>query len=63
MNRENRYDTFAVLMSIFLIIASANIIVPLPFREVVENVYLFRVLQCYMLMQWKFYQVIVLSGG
>jgi hypothetical protein len=51
MNQEKRYDTFAVLMSIFLITASAHIIVPLPFGEVVENVYLFRVLQCYMMMQ------------
>jgi hypothetical protein len=38
MNREKRYDTFAVLMSIFLITASAHIIVPLPFGEVVQNV-------------------------
>jgi hypothetical protein len=44
MNRKKRYDTFAVLMSIFLIKASAHIIVPLPFGEVVENVYLFNVL-------------------
>jgi hypothetical protein len=63
MNWEKRYDTFAVLMSIFLKTASVHIIVSLPFGEVVENVYLFLVLLCYMMMQWKFYQVIVLSGG
>jgi hypothetical protein len=62
MNREKRYDAFAVLMSIFLIAASAHIIVSLPFGEVVENVYLFHVLLCYMMMQWKFNEVIVLSG-
>jgi hypothetical protein len=55
MNREKRYDTFAVLMSIFLITASAHIIVPLLFWEVVENVYLFHVLLCYMMRQCKFY--------
>jgi hypothetical protein len=55
MNWEKRYDTFAVLMSIFLITSSAHIIVSLPFGEVVENVCLFHVLLCYMMIQWKLY--------
>ena len=47
----------------FLITASVHIIVSLTSREVVANVYLFRVLVCYMLMQVKYYLVIALGCG
>ena len=47
----------------FLITASVHIIASLTSREVVANVYLFRVLVCYMLMQVKYYLVIALGCG
>ena len=47
---DERYDTFAVFMWTFLIIATEHIIVSLTSREVVANVYLLHVLVCYMMM-------------
>ena len=45
----------------FLITASAHIIVSLTSREVVANVYLLRVLVCYMMMQVRYYLVTILG--
>ena len=42
-----------------LITASTHIIVPLTSREVVANVYLLRVLVCYMMMQVRYYLVTI----
>lgn len=47
----------------FLITASAHIIVSLTSREVVANVYLFRGLVCYMMMQGRYYLVTTLGCG
>ena len=47
----------------FLITASAHIIVSLTSREVVANVYLLRVLVCYMMMQVRYYLVTTLGCG
>ena len=47
----------------FLITASEHIIVSLTSSEVVANVYLLRVLVCYMMMQVRYYLVTTLGCG
>ena len=46
---------------IFLIIASAHIIVSLTSREMVANVYLINVLVCYIMMHARYYVVTILG--
>lgn len=46
-----------------LLTSSIHIMVSLTCREVIANVYLLRVLVCYMMMQLRYYLVIALGCG